>query len=140
MRSAIALLALVVTGCTDDTDPPWQLDHDRIIAVRATPPRIAAGEQAVIDALIGHKGAPVAEQSPDEAIAVSPASLSGALGRDASRWMVTAPDGPGLAAARGELGLPGDAPVRSRSAWRTPAARCSPPRRCGSARRRPTRR
>ncbi|HET7505401.1 MAG TPA: hypothetical protein VFK02_30485 [Kofleriaceae bacterium] len=111
MSRALVLLALFAAGCTDDTDPPWQLDHDRIIAVRATPPRIAAGERALIDALIGHKGAPVAEQSPDEAAVVSPASLVGALGRDASGWVVTAPDADALAAARVELGLPADAPV-----------------------------
>ena len=105
--TCIALSALVslVVGCTDDTDPPWQLDHDRIIAVRATPPRIAAGDQAVLDALLGFHGAPVAEQSPDTVIVDSPASLAGAVSHDGARWIVTAPGAAQLDAARGELGL-----------------------------------
>ncbi len=99
------------TGCTDDTDPPWQLDHDRIIAVRATPPRIAAGEQAVIDGLVGFEGAPVAEQSPEDARVVEPASLAATVARDADGWVVTAPGAAALDAARAELGLASDALV-----------------------------
>jgi hypothetical protein len=102
---------VLVAACTDDLDPPWQLDHDRIIAVRATPPQIAAGERAVVDALVGFKGAPVAELSPDDAAVVSPASLAGALARDADRWVITAPSAGELDAARTALGLPPTAPV-----------------------------
>lgn len=100
-----------VAACTDDLDPPWQLDHDRIIAVRATPPQIAAGERAVVDALVGFKGAPVAELPPDDATVVSPASLAGALTRDAARWVITAPGAAELEAVRAELGLAPTAPV-----------------------------
>ncbi|HSR95739.1 MAG TPA: hypothetical protein VLM79_01660, partial [Kofleriaceae bacterium] len=57
-RCALGTLVVAVAACTDDLDPPWQLDHDRIIAVRATPPQIAAGDRAVVDALVGTKGAP----------------------------------------------------------------------------------
>jgi hypothetical protein len=103
--------SLGLLGCSDDLDPPWQLDHDRIIAVRATPPRIATGEQAVLDTLVGFQGAPVAEQAPDQVTVVSPASLGGAVARDAGGWVVTAPDETALAVARGELGLPAGAPV-----------------------------
>jgi len=110
--ACFSLFTLVaVAACTDDSDPPWQLDHDRIIAVRATPPRIAAGDQAVVDMLVGFKGAPVAERSPDTLTVDSPASLVDALGRDADRWVVTAPSAERLAAARSELGLPAGAPV-----------------------------
>jgi hypothetical protein len=114
VRGTGALMCAVIAtapGCTDDTDPPWQLDHDRIIAVRATPPRIATGEVAVLDALIGTRGAPVAERSPDDAAVVSPASLAAAITLDAARWVVTAPTSDALAAARDELGLAVDAPV-----------------------------
>lgn len=113
MRSVqLSVYALVLAfGCTGDTDPPWELDHDRIIAVRATPPQIPAGEQAVLDALIGAKGAPVAERPPDHATVVSPASLAGALTQDAARWVVTAPGGEALADVRNELGLPENALV-----------------------------
>lgn len=108
MKRALALLALA--ACTDDTDPPWQLDHDRIIAVRATPPRLAAGGSAVIDDLIGAKGAPVSEQPADAITVLSPASLASAVTRD-DRWRVIAPDEPTLAAARAELQLAADAAV-----------------------------
>src|SRR4029079_13300407 len=37
------------SGCPGALDPPWQLDHDRIIAVRATPPGIVAGDRSTID-------------------------------------------------------------------------------------------
>jgi hypothetical protein len=101
----LALCLSCLAACTDDTDPPWQLDHDRIIAVRATPPRIAAGDQAVIDTLVGFHGAPVAERSPDTATVDSPASLATAITRDADRWIVTAPSAEQLEAVRNELGL-----------------------------------
>jgi hypothetical protein len=110
-RRGLGVLLLALVGCTDDTDPPWQLDHDRIIAVRATPPRIAAGEQAVIDGLIGFHGAPVAEQSPEDAAVLSPAGLAAALRHDGGRWVVTAPGADELAAARAALGLAADALV-----------------------------
>jgi len=110
-RGALAAIAAVLVGCAGDVDPPWQLDHERIIAVRATPPRIATGDRAVLDALLGFKGAPVAEQAPEDAAVVSPASLAGAVARDGDRWVVTAPDEPALAAARSSLGLAAGAPV-----------------------------
>jgi hypothetical protein len=108
--------ASAVLGCTGDTDPPWQLDHDRIIAVRATPPRIAAGEQAMLDALIGAKGAPVADEIPNSATVVSPASLAAAVARvdtgyGPPLWIVTAPSAGDLDRARRELGLAADALV-----------------------------
>jgi hypothetical protein len=113
VKALVWALGVVVSvaACTDDLDPPWQLDHDRIIAVRATPPQIAAGERAVVDALVGFKGAPVAALSPDDATVVSPASLAGALARDADRWVITAPSAAELDAARAELGLAATAPV-----------------------------
>jgi hypothetical protein len=104
-------IVVAVAACTDDLDPPWQLDHDRIIAVRATPPQIAPGERAVVDALVGYKGEPVAELSPDDAAVVSPASLAGTLARDAAGWVITAPSAVEIDAARAELGLPPTVPV-----------------------------
>ncbi|HET9619802.1 MAG TPA: hypothetical protein VFP84_00450, partial [Kofleriaceae bacterium] len=77
MKIVLCLVALA--ACTDDTDPPWQLSHDRIIAIRATPPHVAAGDHAVIDGLIGSRGAPVAERAPDTVTVVSPAALAGAV-------------------------------------------------------------
>lgn len=106
-----AVLAAGAIGCTGDLDPPWQLDHDRIIAVRATPPGILAGETSTLDALLGAKGGPTRVAAPELAAVVSPASLSDVLAFDGSRWVVTAPGEQRLAQARAELTLAADAPV-----------------------------
>jgi hypothetical protein len=105
------VLAIVIAGCGGDIDPAWQLDHDRIIAVRATPNRIASGEVADIDALLGRAGEPPLEVVPATATVISPMVLRGALAMQGPRWTVTAPDAVQLAAARTELGLAADAPV-----------------------------
>ncbi len=106
-RAALVLLA----ACTNEVDPQWQLDHERIIAVRATPPQIASGETSAIDALLGHKGAAPDVAGPDEAAVVSPSSLAGALAHGATGWTVTAPSDAQLADARTTLGLDPGAPV-----------------------------
>jgi hypothetical protein len=106
-----ALLAVVLAGCGQDVDPPWQLDHDRIIAVRSTPPRIASGEVAELDALLGRVEQPPIEAVPATATVDSPTVLQGALVQREGRWTVTAPEAPELDAARSELGLAADEPV-----------------------------
>ena len=106
-----ALVAGLSFGCTDDVDEAWFLDHDRIIAVRATPPRIASGESSNIDALLGKKGADPEEAVPPLAQVVSPQSLASTLTVTGTTVTVTAPDEARLAAARTELGLPAGAPV-----------------------------
>jgi hypothetical protein len=110
LRAAL-LTIVVLAGCNQDVDPPWELSHDRIIAVRSTPPRIASGEVAEIDALLGRVGAPPLEVLPATATVESPMVLQGALVQDGARWTVTAPGAEQLAAARTELGLAADAPV-----------------------------
>jgi hypothetical protein len=98
---------LLLVGCASDVDPPWQLDHDRIIAVRATPPHIPAGATSKLDVFVGHKGAPTDVQPPDATMVVSPASLASAVSGDT----VTAPSEAALDAARADLGLAAGAPV-----------------------------
>jgi hypothetical protein len=117
------VVAAVLAGCGQEIDPAWQLDHDRVIAVRATPARIARGEVAEIDALLGRKAQPPREVDPDTAEVVSPASLAGTLARRSTRWIVTAPGDDQLAAARGELGLEAGAavPLRLRVRFTDPA-------------------
>jgi hypothetical protein len=105
------LLALGSIGCVDELDPPWQLDHDRIVAVRATPPAIQPGERSELDALIARKGDKTVESVPEAAIVVSPMSLGSAVALDGGKWVVTAPDAAALDAARAELELPADKPV-----------------------------
>ncbi|MBA3463288.1 MAG: hypothetical protein H0T46_25255 [Deltaproteobacteria bacterium] len=110
MRAAlIGLVAL--SACTGDVDEQWQLDHDRIIAVRATPPGILPGETSVLDGLYGSKGGRPVELAPQLAAVVSPERFQTALRRESGQWIVTAPDAAALAGARVELGLAADAPV-----------------------------
>ena len=106
-----ALVALVLAGCTGDLDEPWQLEHDRIIAVRADPPRIMPGEQATLEVLLSFAEQPTAVRPPDGAMVLSPPSLQGIVALENGRWVVTAPSEDMLAAARAELSLAPGAPV-----------------------------
>lgn len=100
-----SLVALWLGACGQDVDLPWQLDHERVIAVRATPPRIAPGQRSQLDALLGRaEGAPY-EALPDRIEVVSPQSLASALTTTDGTFSVLAPSESTLAAARTELGL-----------------------------------
>jgi hypothetical protein len=110
-RLLLIAAAAALAACGADLDEPWQLAHDRIIAVRATPPRIVSGEQSTLDLLLGYAEMPVEERAPDLAMVVSPTSLADVLAPDGGKWVVTAPDEDRLAAARAELGLEADEPV-----------------------------
>jgi len=101
------LILFALAGCLGDIDPEWQLDHTRIVAVRATPPHIPAGATSQLDMLVATKGATTSMPAPDGVIVVSPMSLAGAL----SGTTVTAPSEDQLAAARTELGLMPGTPV-----------------------------
>lgn len=104
-----ALTALAAAGCVSSSDPRWQLDHDRIVAVRATPAHVAAGGQMTIDALVAHDGAPVSVEQPiTVAIDGAPPALAGAVQPDGS---IVAPDEAGLDQLRQALGLPAGASV-----------------------------
>jgi hypothetical protein len=59
-----AIVVIACAGCAGQLDPSWELDHDRIVAVRATPPHVSAGEVAVLDALVAHAGAPTDVEQP----------------------------------------------------------------------------
>ncbi len=107
----LAAIAAAATGCMGDIDPPWQLSHDRIVAVRAEPPGITAGQTSRIDALLAHKGQMTSVATPELAAVTSPMSLSDVLTISDGTWTVTAPGEDRLAAARTELMLPAGAPV-----------------------------
>jgi hypothetical protein len=105
------LIVAALVGCGGDLDQPWDLDHDRIVAIRATPPAILAGETSEIDGLIAAKGGPSVERIPDQVIVVKPESLAGTVSFDNAKWVVTAPSEAELEAARTELGLEAGASV-----------------------------
>jgi hypothetical protein len=108
------LLAAGAGGCIEDVPQPWQLDHDRIVAVRATPPHIVVGEISMLDGLIAHEtGATDVEQVIAATASGAPADLAAVIHFDVDHWEV---DGSlateaQLAEARTVLGLPADAPV-----------------------------
>jgi hypothetical protein len=106
-----AVAALAAVGCAGELDPPWQLDHDRIVAVRATPPAIEPGGRGELDALLAHKGGPTSVASPELAGVISPMALAGAVTQEGGRWFATAPGAAKLDEARAELRLMPGAPV-----------------------------
>jgi hypothetical protein len=106
------LLLLFVAGCIDPVDPRWTLDHDHVIAARATPPRIRSGEATNLDALVAHADGPVSVENPMTAdLANPPPEMARSLVQEDGIWRLTAPDAETLAGARPALGLPEDAPV-----------------------------
>jgi hypothetical protein len=111
MRCVLAI-ALAAAACGGDLDPVWQLDHDRIIAIRTTPPAIVPGETSEIDGFIARKGALTEERPPDVVTVISPESLMDVVANDNGRWIVTAPTEDQLRSVRDELGLEAGAPVR----------------------------
>jgi hypothetical protein len=102
-----ALLCLFVAACVAETDPEWQLNHDRLVAVRAAKPHIAPGEATTFDALVAHKGAPTDIEQALGVIVYGPQDLSDV----ASGVTVTAPSAARLDAERATLGLDPGTPV-----------------------------
>lgn len=108
MKRALILLA----ACTQSPVAPeaWQLDQDRVVAVRATPPGVAPGEHAFIDALIAHADGPTTIEIPSVMTAAH-SPLFEAVNFIFDHWEVIGPDEDALVAAREELGLAPGAPV-----------------------------
>lgn len=104
------LLLVFAAGCIEPIDARWQLDHDHVVAARATPPRIRSGEQTAIDALVAHAGRGVSVENPLSA-EVGSARFAPFLAEHDGVWTLTAPDAEMLATARPAMGLPDDAPV-----------------------------
>jgi hypothetical protein len=103
------LLVLVLASCTGDIDAQWQLAHERIIAVRATPPHVLPGATSTLDVFVGHVGSGVQVEPPSDAEVLSPISLTTILGAD--NVTITAPGLTQLDQVRSDLGLGSDDPV-----------------------------
>src|SRR4051812_13602149 len=120
----LALLLVLLVGCIDPIDARWQLDHDRVIAVRATPPRIMPGERAQLDALVARAGQLVSIEAPFNAAAIeAPPELQSVLRYDAGNWFVEAPDDAVLNQQRARMGFAEGAavPVSIYGAWQDSA-------------------
>jgi hypothetical protein len=121
---AALMLAALGAGC-DDTDPQWELDNDRIIAVRASSPQLAPGDRATLDIFVTADGKGPSVMQPAIAIVVAldptnnqvddpqdvPEPLQRALRFENSQWTVVAPSAAELDQVRGELGIAAGQPV-----------------------------
>jgi hypothetical protein len=103
---SLALLA----ACVPDGPPEWQLDHDRIVAVRAEPPAIPPGGIGRLDVLVAHEGGPTTVETP-ETMSASDSPLFTAIHFNIDHYQIDGPDEAQLADARAQLGLPDGAPV-----------------------------
>jgi hypothetical protein len=103
---------ILVAACTGTPVAPeaWQLDQDRVVAVRSTPLGLAAGEHALVDALIAHADGPTTIEAPSTLIAAG-SPLFGTVNFLFDHYELIAPDEPTLADARTELGLAAGVPI-----------------------------
>lgn len=100
---AVAIAAAgAAAGCVPDSDPRWQLNHDRVVAARATPPHLPAGTTATIDGLIAHKGSPTTIEPPVRVVTApgTPAALAMMVSPSDTGVQVTAPSADVLDAVR----------------------------------------
>jgi len=106
-------VVLVLAACSQtEVDPPWLLDHDRVVAVRSDPSAILPGEVARLDALLAHEGGPTTVEQPIGASAASaPGDLFLAVHFNIDHWQVDGPSEERLAIAREMLGLAPGEPV-----------------------------
>lgn len=106
-----ALLAVLLVGCIDPIDAQWQLDHDHVVAARATPPRIRSGDATNLDALVAHKDGPVTIENPMSAAVATRGFAPYLSQRDDGAWSLEAPTSDVLTTARTGLGLADGDPV-----------------------------
>lgn len=116
MRRLTGFLILVaVLGCGSFRDP-GDLHYARTLAVRADPPRVAAGQRARIELLVtGNDGVPlvrapdtVTPAPPQPGQPAPPAQAAQLISQEDGVWYVTAPPAEVLAQLRQALGLPPD--------------------------------
>ncbi|CAN5415747.1 hypothetical protein BH11MYX1_BH11MYX1_23850 [soil metagenome] len=104
---------VLLVACQAPIEPEqWQLDDDRAVAVRVTPPRLLAGEHARIEGLLAHADGPTTINAPG-AVVASPATspLALAVNFVFDHWEVIAPDEPTLVGTRSQLGLAEGEPI-----------------------------
>jgi hypothetical protein len=68
MRNApisIAIVCALSAGGCNDLSQPWELDHARVLAIRATPPTVAPGQLVEVTALVLTADLTIAELGPE---------------------------------------------------------------------------
>lgn len=99
-------LLVFLVSCTPATDPPWQLAHDRILAVRVEPPALLPGEIAGLEVLVAHRGGPTTVEVPSQLSAPGSPYFT-AVHFNIDRWEVVGPDVTEPVALHLELRVPG---------------------------------
>lgn len=107
-RAYLVALSLVAAaaGC-QDIDSPSLLERPRLLAVRLSPPGLAAGESSRID-LLAFDGDAVVELQPDAVATSLPGDL---VARDQPGFSLRCPAAEQLEAMRAELGAAADQPL-----------------------------
>ena len=93
------LLLFAIAACNNNFDERWQLNNDRIIAIRMTPSTLAPGETGVIDAYV--------TSTTTGPTVISP-TLVQSTTLQITADQVTAPDADTLAMYRAQAGLTAD--------------------------------
>lgn len=106
----LSIVLVMLAACVPDSAPEWQLDHDRIVAVRAEPPAIPPGGVGTFEVLLAHAGGPTTVEAPNQ-LSATDSPLFFAVHFNIDHWQVDGPDEAQLADARTKLGLAADAPV-----------------------------
>jgi len=78
----------VLAGCVDASVPPWQLRHQRVIAVQTNPAGIAAGETATIDGLLAHEDGSITDEQPVAVVVEFPKELFTAVHYNVDHWQI----------------------------------------------------
>lgn len=84
-------LLVLVASCTPATDPPWQLDHDRILAVRAEPPALLPGEIGRLEVLVAHAGGPTTVEAPNQ-LSAPGSPFFASVHFNIDHWEIVGPD------------------------------------------------
>lgn len=103
MKRALLLLGACTTR-PEVAPEPWQLAQDRAVAVRSTPPGLAAGEHGLVDALIAHADGPTTVE-PASVLVAAHSPLFGTVNYLFDHYELIAPDEATLADARVQLGI-----------------------------------
>ena len=107
-RATLLVLATAIAGCTD-LSQRWELDHARVLAVRAAQPGLAADTSTAIDGLVVDANGAPRVVTPSAITAVEPPPLLGGL--TIAGATVTAGNADAIAAARAAAGLAADQPL-----------------------------